>query len=87
MLPPSNNDIRAKVSSDQACLQNLLREVAAIVGALPQQSVDLVGAKVEIFVEKPRDTSTDPTMCQTISNWASHDHMIVDSVRVSDTTD
>eukprot|EP00435_Cladocopium_sp_Y103_P046481 s964_g13.t1 len=30
------------VSSDQACLQNLLREVAAIVGALPQQSVDLV---------------------------------------------
>lgn len=30
------------VSSDQACLQNLLREVAAIVGALPPQSIDLV---------------------------------------------
>ena len=49
-------------------------QVAAIVGALPPQSIDLAGARVEIFVENPEDTSTDPPMCQTISNGL---HMII----------
>ena len=99
------HDICAKVSSDQACLQNLLREaywpllvkrmvkvamatwqVAAIVGALPPQSIDLAGARVEIFVENPEDTSTDPPHVPNNIQWASHDHMIVDSVWVSNTT-
>jgi hypothetical protein len=61
-------------------------QVAAIVGALPPQSMDLAGARVEIFAEKPEDTSTDPPHVPNNIQWASHDHMIVDSVWVSNTT-